>query len=370
MLVVHKIELKPNNKQATYFAKACGTARFAYNWALQRWQERYKAGQRTSETELRRELNSIKREEFPWMLEVTKVAPQEAVKNLGKAFIRFFKKQGKYPRFKKKGRHDSFRADNGPERAGQDAVPVVGKKIRLARVGWVRMKEELRFKGQVKSVVVSRRADKWYASICVETPGSIYERKSKGSVGVDLGVVTLATLSDGRKITGPRAHKALLERLKRLSRCLSRKKRGSRNFGKAKRKLARLHARIGNIRADALHKLTTELVRCYDVVGIEDLNVRGMVRSRRLSRHIMDQSFYEMRRQLEYKGQRYGSKIVVAERFFASSKLCSSCGRKHDELSLAARNWRCSYCDVLHDRDVNAALNLRNMAVSSTVSAC
>ena len=128
--------------------------------------------------------------------------------------------------------------------------------------------------------------------------------------------------------------------------------------------------RIGNIRADALHKLTTELVRSYDVIGIEDLNVRGMVRSRRLSRHIMDQSFYETRRQLEYKGQRYGSRIVVAERFFASSKLCSNCGRKHEELSLSLREWRCSYCDVLHDRDVNAALNLRNMAVSSTVSAC
>ena len=162
MLLVHKIELKPNNKQATYFAKACGVSRFAYNWALDRWGKQYAEGMRPKESELRKELNHIKAQAFPWMQEVTKVAPQQAIKNLGKAFIRFFKKQGKYPKFKKKGIHDAFRADNGPSKKGEDAVNVEGKRIQLPRIGWIRMKEVLRFKGQILSVIVSRRTSRWY----------------------------------------------------------------------------------------------------------------------------------------------------------------------------------------------------------------
>jgi len=145
MLLVHKIELNPNNRQATYFAKACGTARFAYNWALAQWQKQYEAGEKPTEVSLRRDLNAIKQTEFPWMQEVTKVAPQQAIKNLGMAFNRFFKKQGKYPRFKKKGINDSFRADNGPIRKGEHAVELIDQRIKLPRIGWVRLKEKLRF---------------------------------------------------------------------------------------------------------------------------------------------------------------------------------------------------------------------------------
>ena len=370
MLLVHKIELKPNRKQVTYFTKSAGVSRFAYNWALAKWKEKYSSGEKTSEASLRKELNSIKRKEFPWMLEVTKVAPQQAIKNLGTAFNRFFKKQGKYPRFKKKGIRDSFRADNGPESAGLDAVPVEGKRIKLPRIGWIRMKESLRFKGQVKSVVISCRAGRWFAAVSVETTKPVHERKNHGSVGVDLGVATLATLSTGEKITGPKAHTELLSRLRRLSRSLSRKKKGSSNFGKAKRKLARLHARVTNIRIDALHKLTTALVLNYNIIGIENLNVSGMVRNRRLARHIMDQSFYEIRRQLEYKGGLYDSVVVVADKFFPSSKLCSGCGERNEKLLLSERLWSCPSCNIKHDRDINAAVNLELLAVSSTAAAC
>ena len=168
MLLVHKIELKPNNKQATYFKKACGVARFSYNWALAEWKKQYESGLKPSETSLRKALNALKATEFPWMQEVTKVAPQQAIKNLGQAFDRFFKHQGRYPRFKKKGIRDSFRADNGPAKKGDNAVEIQGKKIKLPRIGLIKLTEKLRHGGQIKSVTISRKADRWYAGISVK----------------------------------------------------------------------------------------------------------------------------------------------------------------------------------------------------------
>ena len=367
MLLVHKIELKPNRVQATQFARACGVARFAWNWALEQWKQEYEAGGKPTEAALRRQLNAIKRDEFPWMLEVSKTVPQQAIKNLGQAFQHFFRrvKQGGkpgYPRFKKKGVHDAFRADNGPPEAGKDAVRVEGKRVRLPKIGWVRMREEVRFKGQIKSVVVSRRADRWYAAFAVETEDLPHaSRKSHGgATGVDLGVSYLATLSDGTRITGPKPHAALLKRLRRESRQLSRKRKGSANWRKAVFRIARLHARIANIRTDALHKLTTRLVLDYDLIGIEDLNVRGMSRNRHLARALMDQAFSEFRRQLEYKAVLYGVQIVVADRFFPSSKTCCLCGAVRD-MPLHKRVYRCA-CGNEMDRDVNAAINLKHLA--------
>lgn len=266
------------------------------------------------------------------MQEVTKVAPQQAIKNLGQAFNRFFKKQGKYPRFKKKGNHDSFRADNGPTKKGDHAVPLINKKIKLPRIGWIRLKERLRFQGQIKSVTISRRASRWYAAISVDITTLPHERKNHGSVGVDLGVKTLATLSNGQYYVGPKAHSVLLKRLRRLSRRLSKKQKSSANFRKAKNKLAKCHARISQIRRDAIHKFTTELVLNYTRIGIEDLHVKGMAANRRLSRHIMDQSFYECRRQFTYKCKWYDSELIVIDRFYPSSKRCYVCGKVNKNL--------------------------------------
>lgn len=373
MLLVHKLEIDPNRAQATYFAKACGVARFAFNWALQEWQQQYKAGRKPTEASLRKLLNGLKHESYPWMQEVTKVAPQQAIKNLGDAFKRFFRHQGRYPRFKKKGIRDAFRADNGPAKKGEHAAIVAGNKLKLPRVGWVKMKEALRFQGQIMSVTVSRRAGRWFAAISVECEGYPHERKNQGSVGVDLGIHTLATLSDGRKVEGAQSHARLLKKLRRKSQSLSRKKKGSANFGKSKRQLAGLHARIANIRQDSLHQLTTEIVLNFDKIVIEDLCVKGMLSNRRLSRHIMDQSFYEFRRQLTYKAKWYDAEIIVADRFYASSKLCSACGHKLASLALSERSWMCPCCHVTHDRDINAAKNLEKIAntVSSTgIEAC
>ena len=371
MLSAHRIALDLNNVQATYMARASGTARFAYNWALAQWKQQYEAWKldnsqpKPSQAALRRQLNAMKREQFPWMLEVTKNAPQMAIIQLGDAFKNFFAGRAKYPQFRKKGVHDRFTLTN-------DQFNIDGCRIRIPNLGWVRMRESLRFAGKIMSATVSRVADRWFVSIAVDTVGDSHlpKAENQGAVGVDLGVAALATLSTGESITGPKPHKALLGRLKRLSRSLSRKQKGSANRKKAKGKLAKLHARIAAIRSDALHQFTTNLTRRFHTIGIEDLNVKGMVKNRHLARSITDMGFFEFRRQLEYKAAMRGGRVVVADRFYPSSKTCSGCGYKLETLPLAVREWTCPQCGSIHDRDVNAAVNLKNMAVSSTVSAC
>ena len=281
------------------------------------------------------------------------------------AFQNFFAGRARYPQFRKKGVRDRFTLTN-------DQFDIDGSRIRIPNLGWVRMRETLRFAGKIMSATVSRVADRWFVSIAVDTPDSSHlpKAENQGEAGVDLGVSALATLSTGETIPGPKPHKALLDRLRRLSRSLSRKQKGSANRRKAKARLAKLHARIAAIRSDALHRLTTDLARRFHTVGIEDLNVRGMVKNRHLARSIADMGFFEFRRQLEYKAAMRGGQVVIADRFYASSKTCSACGHKLDELPLAMREWTCPACGTVHDRDVNAAVNLKNMAVSSTVSAC
>jgi putative transposase len=190
------------------------------------------------------------------------------------------------------------------------------------------------------------------------------------AVGVDLGVTILATLSQGEPIHGPKAHKALLQRLRRSSRALSRQKRGYRNAARARRRLARRHARIANIRRDATHKATTMLAKTYRRIGIEDLNVRGMARNRHLARSIMDGGFFEFRRQLEYKARFYGATVVVADPWFPSSKTCSCGGSVKSELALSQRIFQCDECGYEAGRDFNAARNLENVAASFAVAAC
>jgi putative transposase len=372
MLVAHRIALDPNDLQATYFARASGTARFAYNWALAEWKKQYEGCKedpvkpKPSEGTLRRLLNSIKREQFPWMLEVTKNAPQMAIIQLGKAFKNFFAGRAKYPQFRKKGMHDRFTLTN-------DQFEIDGSLIRIPNLGWVRMRESLRFVGKILSATISRAADRWFVSIAVEMPDRPKQPKQAHEnerVGVDLGVSAMATLSTGEKIAGPKPHTALLRRLKQLSKSLSRKVKRSKNCAKAKIKLARIHSRISNIRLDAIHKFTTGLVRRFHEICIEDLNVRGMVKNRRLARSVSDMGFYEIRRQLEYKAAQNGANLHVAHRFFPSSKMCSNCKHVLTDLPLSIRHWDCGNCHAIHDRDLNAAKNLAAYAVSSTVNAC
>lgn len=372
MIIAHKIALDLNNQQVSYCQKAAGTARFSYNWALAEWNAQYQACKldatkpKPSQAALRRQLNAIKREQFPWMLEVTKNAPQMAIIQLGDAFKNFFAGRSKYPQYKKKGKStDSFTLSN-------DQFAVKASRIRIPNLGWVRMRESLRFNGKIISATISRTANRWYASISVETEDKSHlpHAENQGVVGVDLGIKALATLSTGETITGAKPLKRLMAKLKRLSRTLSRKVKGSANRHKAKQKIAKLHARIAFIRQNTLHQLTSHLTRCFHTIGIEDLNVKGMVKNRHLSRAISDMGFFEFRRQLEYKAQMRGGLVVVADSWYPSSKTCSVCGQVQTSLPLSVRNWQCPNCQTLHDRDNNAAINLANYAVSSTVSAC
>lgn len=287
------------------------------------------------------------------------------VQRLRVAFSNFFAGRAGFPKFRRKGACDRFALTN-------DQFSIDDCRIRIPKLGWVRMRESLRFAGKIMSATVSCVAGRWFVSITVDTQDNSHlpKAENQGAVGVDLGVSALATLSTGETVAGLKPHKALLARLQRLSRSLSRKRKGSANRKKAKAKLAKLHAHIAAIRTDALHKLTTNLTRRFHTICIENLNVRGMMRNRHLSRAITDMGFFEFRRQLEYKAAMRGGQIVVASRFYPSSKTCSDCGHKLDTLPLAVRSWTCPCCGTHHDRDVNAAINLKNLAVSSTVSAC
>lgn len=373
------IELKPNNKQATYFKKACGVARFAYNWALAEWQKQYQEDKAYRESceqsgltvdgsqlnlpnegKLRKQLNAIKREQFPFMMEVTKCAPQIAIQQLGDAYKRFFKGESKYPQFRKKGERDRFGISN-------DRFKIQKQKgkffIQIPRLGLVKMKEGLRFQGKIMSATISTRGERWFVSINVELLEELQPLpKTKQSIGLDLGITHLATLSDGTKIQAPKPLKTQLKKLRRLNKSLSRKQKGSNNRAKAKAKLSRLYYRISNIRKDFLHKLTTELVRKFDVICLEDLNVKGMMKNRRLSRAIQDLGFYELKRQLIYKANQFGKTVKSVERFFPSSKTCSCCGFKLEKLSLSVRKWTCEKCGVEQDRDINASINILNFA--------
>ena len=371
MIKGHVIRLEPNNKQATYFAKACGVARLAYNWALNEWQQQYQADKtysdycttnnlpiddshlnKPSQGKLRKQLNDIKREQYPFMLEVTKCSPQMAIIQLGDAFNRFFKGQAKYPKSRKKGKDDRFTLSN-------DQFRIDGQRIKIPNLGWVKMFEPLRFNGKILSAKVFKKGGEWFVSVAVELAQAVMPKTKTGkSIGIDLGITDLLVLSNGMKIQAPKPLKTQLAKLRRLNKSLSRKQKGSANREKAKTKLSRLHAKIGNIRSNSLHQITTYLVSEYDVLAIEDLNVSGMVKNRKLSRAISDLGFYELKRQLIYKANQWGKAVKSVDRFYPSTKTCHYCGHKVDELPLSVRMWQCPSCHTKHDRDINASMNI------------
>ncbi|UYZ67837.1 transposase [Moraxella bovis] len=312
---------------------------------------------------MRKQLNAIKRTQFPFMLEVTKCSPQLAIMQLGDAFKRFFKGESGYPQFRKKGINDRFSLSN-------DQFKLKLKKdkpfIQIPNLGLVKMRENLRLDGKILSAKVFTKGGKWFVSIAVELqdlPNHLLPKeKTNKSVGIDLGITDLATLSTGEKIQAPKPLKNKLKKLQRLSKQLSRKQKGSNNREKAKTKLSRLHYQISCIRKDFLHKLSTNLVKKFDVICLENLNIKGMVKNHKLARSINDLGFYEFKRQLIYKANQWGKTLKELDRFYPSSKTCSCCGVKLDELPLSVRNWTCPNCNKNHDRDINASLNILNKA--------
>jgi putative transposase len=354
-----RVELDPNNRVQTLLFKSAGTARFAWNWSLARRIERFNTNEGkdkfTNAFSEHKELVKLKKDELSWLYDVAKDCPQYALRALDQAFKRFWKERKSgvgFPKFKKKGKtKDSFSLQHG--------IKIYKRHIYLPRLGWIRAKEPVELKqAMIKHATISRVADRWFVSLSVIEEVSEPIQVQGPVIGIDLGITTFATLSDGTKVSSPQPLKKILAKLKQSQKSLSRKQKGSSNRKKAILKVSKIYARIANIRQDFLHKLTTMLAKTKSVIVIEDLNVKGMVRNHNLSKSISDQGWGEFRRQLEYKTEWYGSKLVIADRWFASSKICSSCGHRLDKLPLFMREWSCPYCGAAHDRDINSAINL------------
>jgi putative transposase len=371
----YKTELDLNDKQVTACKQHVGAARFAYNWGLQRKQEAYKATKRSpSAIDLHRELNALKKSDLPWMYQVSKCAPQEALRNLDSAFSHFFrrwrlKQEGKwkgklgYPQFKSKKKGlGSFRLTG--------SMVIFPTAIQLPRLGRLRLKEKgyLPTSGvKILSATVSEQAGHWYVSVQVEQEQTIPPNTGP-VVGVDLGVKSLATFSDGTIIPNPRHLKQRLKKIKRFHRAVSRKVKGSKKRRKAANRLAKLYRTVSNQRANTVHHLTTQLAKTKQVIVIEDLYVAGMLKNHHLAQAIADVGFAEFRRQLTYKAAWYGSTVLLASRWEPSSKTCSGCGWLKEDLTLADRTFHCQQCGLVLDRDLNAAINLAKLAGSSSES--
>lgn len=366
-----KTELDPNDRQRTALLQHAGVARFVFNWGLERKIAARKNGEKTpGAMELHRELNALKKTTYPWLYDSSKCAGQEALRDLDRAYTNFFRRcksktKGKkgFPRFKsKRNGIGSFRLTG--------SIHASETHVKLPVIGAVRLKEHgyLPSDAKVLSATVSERAGRWFVSLQVEIESQDQHHEKDELhpiVGVDLGIKTLAVVSDGTTFDNPNALKSKLRKLRRLQRSLSRKVKGSSNRKKAAKRVAKLHWRIANVRSDTIHKITTELTRTKSVIVIEDLNVSGMLRNGRLARAISDLGLCELRRQLEYKGEWNDCLIVTADRFFPSSKTCSECGWINEGLTLGDREWVCLDCGCVHDRDHNAAVNLENWGVQS-----
>lgn len=373
ILRAYKVEIDPNNVQRTALLKHAGAARFAWNWGLARRKQEYEeTGKSSNAITQHRQLNELKKTDFPWMYDVSKAAPQEALRDLDKAYQNFFRRVKKggetpgFPKFKsRKNGIGSFRTTG--------AIHVENARIKLPRIGWLRLKEHgyIPIDGiHVLSVTVSESAGHWFVS--VQCRQEIEVAQATGEpVGVDLGIKELAVVSDGQRFENPKALRKAQSKLKRFQRELSRRKKGGKNREKTRQKIAKAHQRIANIRRDTLHKATSAIVaktkpdsKRPSVVVLEDLNVSGMLSNHCLAQAISDVGFAEFRRQLEYKSVWYGSDLMLADQFFPSSRLCRHCGCINSELKLSDREWTCD-CGAILDRDLNAALNLKSLAVPS-----
>ena len=376
--ISHKIELKPNNAAKTHFKKAFGCARLAYNWALAKWQENYKLGIKASIYDIRKKFNSIKKEQYPFAYEVSACATMQPFRDLEKAFKKYFAdlKKGKvsYPKLKKKKDNQGSYHINGDQVIIKDE-----KYLKTPNLGLVRMKEKLRFEGKINNVVISQKADKFFASFSMEISKAEYERTHKQvkpnrlSVGIDLGISNLATLSNGLQIKSPKPLAKLTRRIIRLSRQLNKKQhpktkgdvlkgvKKSKNYIKMSLKIAKLHTKASNIRLDFLHKFTSHLVRNYSEISLETLQVTNMLKNHRLAKSLSDVSLSKFNEILEYKARYNGVSITRADRFYPSSKTCSHCGSIKSNLSLSQRTFICDACGYTIDRDLNASINLAKL---------
>ena len=367
----HRIALKPTLEQKSILAQHAGYARFAYNWAVGEFKAGLDVGEWLSERTLRPRWNRVKDIIAPWCRGLSQNAAKYAIIDFGQAAEAWgaYRQRVKaghgtgrrvgFPRFKRRKHEQGFRADNGPE-----TVRVDGKTVILPKIGRVAMVEDLRFSGSIREVTVNRTADKWFACFCIEDGAEPPPVKDGPTIGVDVGVGTMATCSDGITVANPKALTSALKRLRCLDKAIarSRKVHGKDNPSKRRDRLYAkrrgLHARAVNVRNDNHHKATSAIAKSAGRVVVETLNVAGMIRNRKLSRAIADAGMSGFLSKLAYKCAWYGAELVQADRWFPSSRLCAHCDWKNEDLQLSDRQWRCRSCGTLNERDLNAAVNL------------
>lgn len=368
----YRFRLYPNKDQAILINKTIGCSRFVYNYFLNQWNEIYKeSGKGLSYGTCSAQLPSLKKqEETEWLKEVDSIALQSSLRNLSDSFDRFFKKQNKFPRFKsKKNPVQSYttKVTNGN-------IVVSGNKLKLPKLGMVRFAKSREVEGRILNATIRRNpTGKYFVSLLVETEMNTIQ-KTGSSVGIDVGLKDFAVLSDKTTYENPKFFRSLEKKLAKEQRKLSRRKvqalkdgrklSESKNYQKQRIKVANIHETIKNKRTDYLHKISTEIVKNHDIIGIEDLLVKNMILNRKLAKAISEVSWAEFRTMLEYKSKWYGKEVVAVARNFPSSQLCSGCGYQNKAVkNLAVREWECLECHEHHDRDINASINLKQEAL-------
>ena len=353
----HKIALDTTVEQRSWFSQQCGYARFAFNQALSDFKDESRHWK-----ELNKRFNRVKRD-IKWAKDMDQRAASFGIKNLGDAISRWQSGQNRFPKKKKRRDRQSYSTD-------PTSVRIKGKRIRLPKIGWVRMFQKLRFKGEVIKVTLSRTAHRWFVSITVDTGKANAPRDTRGLpvIGIDVGINSLATLDTGKKYPNPRPLKRYERKLKREQRSLSKKVFLSNNWYKQKRKVERIHYRIACIRIDAQHKATTEIVKSVSMIGIETLKITNMLKNKKLAKALSDAALGGFLEKLKSKAEVLGIPVIEAPQFYASSKTCSRCRHKKEKLSLSERQYHCDICGYSVDRDVNAAINLKHLAVGHTES--
>ncbi|MFE2068522.1 RNA-guided endonuclease InsQ/TnpB family protein [Streptomyces sp. NPDC059467] len=362
-----KYRFYPTDEQAAELSRTFGCVRKVYNLALAARTQAWARQERVNYNATSAMLTAWKKtEELAFLNEVSSVPLQQCLRHLQTAFTHFFAKRAKYPRFKskKKSRRSAEYTTSGFR--FRDGKLTLAKMAESLDILWSRPLPE---GAKPSTVTVSQdAAGRWFVSLLCEDPSVTPLPAAEAAVGIDVGLDHLLTLSTGEKIANPRHERRDRARLALAQRRLAKKEKGSANRAKARRKVAKIHARIADRRRDGLHKLTTRLVRENQTLVIEDLTVRNMVKNRSLARSISDAAWADFRNMLEYKAAWYGREVIAVDRFFPSSKLCSTCGALQGRMPLHVRTWRCDSCGTTHDRDVNAAKNL--LAVGLTVTAC